>query len=200
MICQTQQQPRATTISRNNDVSKCIPNYLEITSPLRRNMVLRQPTRNLLELQRRITLLRFFDQTLSIRISCDASTLGLGSRTKIWRGMRLVLRNTIVKLEREMMSIVFSCSKFHPYIYDQEFEVLNDLKSILRKNLKNMPARLERFLMRLQKYQFTMDYISGSKLIVADVLSNAPLKDNTPEIPEGIRDLYTFSRSRTAHQ
>ena len=225
--------PNPTTVKElqrflgiTNYVSKFITNYSEITSPLRQLLEkdvtwsFDKPQETaILELKRRITsntLLRFFDQTLTIRVSCDASTLGLGTVLEQksggeWHPIAYSSRSLTCaekhysQLEREMLSIVFSCSKFHQYIYGHEFEVFNDhlpLKSIFRKDLKNTTARLQRFLMRLQKYQFTMDYISGSKLIVADARSRAPLKDNAPEIPQEESDIYiyTFSRSRRAHQ
>ena len=86
--------PNPTTIKElqrflgiTNYVSKFILNYSEITSPLRRLLEKdvtwsfdKPQEAAILELKKRITtntLLRFFDQTLPIRISCDASTLGL---------------------------------------------------------------------------------------------------------------------------
>ena len=45
-------------------------------------------------------------------------------------------------------------------------------------------------MLRLQKYDFIMNYIQGSKLIVADALSRAPLMDNTPEILNEEMEIY----------
>ena len=44
------------------------------------------------------------------------------------------------------------------------------------------PPRIQRFLLQLQHYDFTMKYIEGSLLTVADTLSTAPLKNKKSEI------------------
>ena len=46
------------------------------------------------------------------------------------------------------------------------------------------PPRIQRFMLRLPKYDFEMHYIQGNLLTVADTLSRASLKDANPEIPE----------------
>ena len=47
--------------------------------------------------------------------------------------------------------------------------------------------------MRLQQYDFDMDYIAGSKLIIADALSRVPLTDDTPEISQEEVEMYIHS-------
>ena len=37
-----------------------------------------------------------------------------------------------------------------------------------------MPPRLQRMMMRLQRYDFILTYVPGSTLVVADALSRAP--------------------------
>ncbi|CAC5423834.1 unnamed protein product [Mytilus coruscus] len=50
---------------------------------------------------------------------------------------------------------------------------------IVRKSLGCAPPRLQRMLLRLQKYDFSLKYIPGKDLIVPDMLSRAPIKINT---------------------
>ena len=83
------------------------------------------------------------------------------------------------------MSIVFSCQKFYNLIYGKKCYVFNDhlpLKSIFNKSILKAPPRIQRFLLRLQRYDFEMHYIQGKLLTVADTLSRASLKDSKPEI------------------
>ena len=85
------------------------------------------------------------------------------------------------------MSIVFACQKFHNLIYGKKFHVFNDhlpLKSIFNKSILKAPPRIQRFLLRLQRYDFEMHYIQEKLLTVADTLSRASLKDSKPEIEE----------------
>ena len=41
---------------------------------------------------------------------------------------------------------------------------------------------IQRFLLRLQKYDFDLEYTKGQLMKVTDTLSRAALKANTPEI------------------
>ena len=44
----------------------------------------------------------------------------------------------------------------------------------MKKPLANTPPRIQRLLIRLQKYQLRVQYIPGKDLIIADTLSRAP--------------------------
>ena len=143
-------------------------------------------------------LLKIFNANLPTKISCDASLKGLGAvleqqHDNIWYPVAYASRSltsaeqNYCQLEKETLSIVFACHKFHEYVYGLKFNVYNDhlpLKSIFKKSLIKAPPRIQRFLLRLQKYDFEMHYIKGKLLTVADTLSRASLKDTTPEIDE----------------
>ena len=53
------------------------------------------------------------------------------------------------------------------------------LKSIFTKSIVESPPRIQKFLLRLQKYNFGMAYMQGSLLTVADTLS-AFIHSSTP--------------------
>ena len=42
------------------------------------------------------------------------------------------------------------------------------------KNLDEMPLRVQRFRMRLMRYQYTISHVAGKDLCTADALSRAP--------------------------
>ena len=54
----------------------------------------------------------------------------------------------------------------------------------MKKPLARAPARLQRMLLRLQKYDFQLSYKSSSKMVLANALSRASLKDADPEISD----------------
>ena len=54
----------------------------------------------------------------------------------------------------------------------------------MKKLLTRAPARLQRMLLCLQKYNFQLSYKSGSKMVLADALSRASLKHADPEISD----------------
>lgn len=61
------------------------------------------------------------------------------------------------------------------------------MENILRKPLVQTPPRLQRLLLRLQKYDFNFKYVPGKQLIIADTLSRAhlpPTKQHKEEIWE----------------
>ena len=91
------------------------------------------------------------------------------------------------QLEREKLSVVFACESFHDYVYGTKFQVLNDhqpLRSIFNKSIVKAPPRIQKFLLRLQKYDFDMQYVPGKHLVVTDTLSRASLPVRDPEIPD----------------
>ena len=49
------------------------------------------------------------------------------------------------------------------------------LKTIFNNSITKSPARLQRLMLVLQKYDFEIEYIKGKDNIVCDTLSRAPL-------------------------
>ena len=80
------------------------------------------------------------------------------------------------QIEKELLAIVYECEKFSQCIYGREIIIQTDhkpLESIMKKPLANTPPRIQRLLIRLQKYQLRVQYIPGKDLIIADTLSRA---------------------------
>ena len=78
------------------------------------------------------------------------------------------------QIEKELLAIVFACEKFHQSIYGFSTKVHSDHKPpelIFIKPLCSVPPRLQRMLLRLQKYDLSVNYVSGKLLHVADTLS-----------------------------
>ena len=99
-------------------------------------------------------------------------------------------------LERECLSIVFATARFNQYIYGQSFLVENDhqpLKSIFSKAINRAPPRIQRFLLCLQRYDFSMNYKPGKEIKVADALSRAHLQDSRTEIADMEIDFVVHS-------
>ena len=141
-------------------------------------------------------VLKFFDSKLPVKISCDASLKGPGAvleqkHNDSWypvgyagRSLTSAERN-YCQLEKEILSIVFACYKFHNFIYGKRFYVFNEhlpLQSIFKRSILKAPPRIKRFLLRLQRYDFEMHYIQEQLLTVPDTLSRASLNDSSPEI------------------
>ena len=83
------------------------------------------------------------------------------------------------QIEKELLAIVFACDHFEAYIYGRDqVQVETDHKplvSIVLKPLDKAPSRLQRMLLRIQKYSLEVKYKEGKKMFVADTLSHAYL-------------------------
>ncbi|CAB4022598.1 Hypothetical predicted protein [Paramuricea clavata] len=81
-------------------------------------------------------------------------------------------------IEKEGLAIVFGCERFHMYLYGRSFELETDhrpLEHIYKAKLQSKPtsARLERWRLRLQEYDFHVICRPGASNL-ADPLSRLP--------------------------
>ena len=69
---------------------------------------------------------------------------------------------------------MFGCLKFHHYLYGRSFIHNSDHQppeNIHLKHISDALQRLQRFLLKLQLYYVTIEYLPGHKVAVTDVLS-----------------------------
>ena len=137
-------------------------------------------------------VLQFFNPSISSVIQADASQHGLGACllqqgkpiAYASRSLSISERN-YAQIEKELLAIVFSCTKFHQYIYGFHTKVQTDhkpLEVIFKKPLHQISPRLQRMMLRLQKYDLDVKYVKGKYLHVADALSRAHMDDATEDI------------------
>ncbi|KAL3999170.1 nuclear receptor co-repressor 2 [Sarotherodon galilaeus] len=130
-------------------------------------------------------VLRYYDVQLPVTLSVDASKSGLGA-VLLQEGKPVAYAShslaeteqRYAQIEKEMLTIVFGAERFHQYVYGREVNVESDhkpLEVIMKKPLSSAPARIQRLLMRLQKYQVQVQYKPGSEMYIADTLSRAYL-------------------------
>jgi hypothetical protein len=132
-------------------------------------------------------VLTFFNVNKPVCISVDASKCGLGAvltqdKKPIAYASRALTEteNRYAQIEKQVLAVTFGLERFHQYIFGMDdVTVENDhkpLESILKKKpLFQSPPRLQRLLLRLQKYTFEFKYVPGKDLIIADTLSRAYL-------------------------
>ena len=125
----------------------------------------------------------YFDKNAKTKVISDASPVGLGAVLFHDQGGELCVisyaSRTLSKIERkysqtekEALGIVWAFERFHMYLFGQEFELLSDHKPLeFIFSPKSKPCvSVERWVLRLQQYNYTVRYISGSTNI-ADSLS-----------------------------
>ena len=153
-------------------------------------------------------ILQFFNPNASTRLRTDASSEGLGAMIEQqidaeWKPVAFASRSLnqsekqYAQIEKEILSIVFGCERFHEYLYGYQFLIQNDhkpLSAILSKPINKCPPRIQRFYLRLQKYNFVFEHVSGKRLIVSDTLSRSCNKtDSISEIDDNDINAYVLS-------
>lgn len=183
-------------------VSKFIPNLAEISEPLRlltKSDVLwhwdKQQIDSFAKLKNLLTqapVLRIYDLQKEVTISVDASSKGLGA-VLLQNGQPVAYASRALtetqqryaQIEREMLAVIYGCEKFHHYIYGRSVTIETDHKPLLaihRKPLYQATHRLQRMLMRLQRYDVTLEYVPGKEMFISDALSRAYLQECTESL------------------
>ncbi len=156
-----------------------------------------QHTKAFEELKKCLTeepVLAFYDPEKPIKIRTDASKNGIGAvllqlHQEEWKPVAYASRpmtsseQNYAQIEKELLGIVFGAHRFHQYIYGAQVFAETDHKPLIplfRKPLADCPIRIQRMMLKLQKYDLDVSYVPGKQLITADTLSRATEK-GTPE-------------------
>ena len=134
------------------------------------------------------TTLRYFNTKKPVTIQVNASSKGLGATLIQDDGPVAFASKALTPTEkcyanneRELLTYIFSAEFFWTYVFGRHCMIKSDHKSleqISMKNLADAPVRLQRMLLQLQDYDFTIKHHPGEEMVVADTLS----PKDTPEI------------------
>jgi hypothetical protein len=123
-------------------------------------------------------------------LECDASGLGIGVvlmqnrhpiayESRKLRGPELLY--TIY--DKEMLAIMHALAKFRQYLVGAKFVVRTDhnsLKYFLEQ--KDLNERQQKWVSKIQAYNFDIEYVKGKNNVVADALSRRPSTYSMSEI------------------
>ena len=144
-------------------------------------------------------VLKFYDVNREVTIESDASLSGLGA-CLLQEGQPVAFASRALtqaesryaQIEKELLSVVFACERFDTYLYGRDVvHVKTDhqpLEAIFKKDLGSAPKRLQRMLLRLQRYNLDVKYQKGSMMVMSDPLSRAYL-DEPPAQTEFCNEL-----------
>ena len=129
-------------------------------------------------------VLRYYNLSDEVTLQCDASKSGLGAallqngQPVAYASRALTPAETrYAQIEKELLAIVYACEKFDTYIYGRDVVTVETdhkpLEVIARKALNSAPQRLQRMLLRLQRYNLEIRYKKGKEMFLADTLSRA---------------------------
>ena len=134
-------------------------------------------------------VMAYFKQDAETRLTTDASPVGLGEILEqrqsdgffgpVYYASRKLskVEQRYSQFEREALSVKWACEKFYIFLYGTEFELCTDHKpliTVLGPNSKPPSPRIERWLLYLQQFCYTIRHIQG-KENSADALSRLPV-------------------------
>ena len=179
-------------------LSKFLPHLSDITKPMRELTqkdtvwAWEHPQQEALDKLKEAVMstpvLRYYNLNEEVTLQCDASQSGLGA-AMMQNGQPVAyasralseVETRYAQIEKELLAVVFACDHFDAYIYGRSrINIETDhkpLESIVLKPLHNAPQRLQRMLLKLQKYNLQWKYKKGTTMFLADTLSRAHLPD-----------------------
>ena len=186
-----------------NHLSKFSPNLAEKTKPLREllnkgnHWAWDEPQqRAFTEVKEALVtspVLSLFDQSRETVVSADASSYGLGAvllqrqPDRELKPISYISRSLTpteqryAQIEKEALAFTWACERFADYLLGLEFHIHTDHKPLVplfgSKNLEELPIRVQRFRLRMMRYNYTISHVPGESLHVADTLSRAPCSD-----------------------
>ena len=135
------------------------------------------------------TTLRYFNIKKPVTIQVDASGKGLGATLIQDDGPVTFTSKVLTPIEQhcannewELLACVFSVEHFWTYVFGTHFTIKSDHKSLEQISMKNLTdalVHLQRMLLWLQDYDFTIKYCPGNEMVVADTLSRYSPEDTS---------------------
>ena len=203
-----------TVLGMINFLARFAPNLSEVTSPMRQllqkqaEFVWDSPQQESFDKVKDILtqtpgpVLAYYDASKELILQVDASKYGLGA-TLIQEGRPLAYASKALtptevnyaQIEKEMYAILFGAKRFYQFVYGRHVIVQTDHKplvAIKKKPLHAAPARLQRMLLQLQKFDLEFQHLPGKSIPLADTLSRKFTQDTYPEIGKGL-EAHVFS-------
>lgn len=189
---------------------KFIQNFAKITKPLtaclKKNAKIEHSkdfinsVEKIKEILTNKPILQYPDFTKKFIVTTDASKFAIGAvlSQKNEKGHDLpisYISRTLNKseinystIEKELLGIVWACKMFRPYLYGTKFQLKTDQKPLSWLwNLKEPQSKLVRWRLKLEEYDYEIEYIKGKSNLVADALSRIP--KNECNINETVNDV-----------
>ena len=190
-----------------NTCHEYIPDYASVTAPLReltkKNVVFEWTLRHqkaFEQLKKRLTstpVMAYFDTKKRSIVIVDGSPYGisaiLAQKEKSSQQYKIIsyasralspVEKRYSQTDIEGLSLVWGIEHFRMFLLGSEFDVITDhkaLESIFNNSRSKPPARIERWMMRLQPFNFRVIYRKGS-LNEADYLSRHPITFQTEPV------------------
>lgn len=142
--------------------------------------------------------LRLPDYEKKFILRTDASNVGLGAvlmqededgkqRPIQWASKKLTdVEKRYGITEKEMLAVVWGIEKFEYELRGRKFHLITDHKALefIRSKAVFENDRVNRWIERIQEYDFTIEYNKGETLVAPDALSRVYMEDDEKEKKE----------------
>jgi len=188
-----------------NQMSKFAPHLADITQPMRELLVKGnqwiwgEPQQTAFDKTKEVLtkspVLVLFDPNLETTVSADASSFGLGAvllqkqPTGALKPVAYISRSLTpteqryAQIEKEALAFTWACERLSDYLIGLKFHIRTDHKPLVplfsTKCLEQLPIRVQRFRLRMMRFQFTISHTPGKDMTIADALSRSPSGDPT---------------------
>ena len=92
---------------------------------------------------------------------CSCQKQGGEFRVIMYASLSLIdVKRRCSQTEGETLAIVWACESFHTYLYGVKFHIVTGHKplEVLNSKRSNRPARIERLVLRMQEFDYTVEY------------------------------------------
>ena len=186
-----------------NYLTKFSPRLTELAEPIRELTKEKVPFNWGLEHQESFTMLKNeivrapilanYNTRKETILQTDASTKGLGAcllknEKPIYFPSKTLTETQrgYVAIEIESLALAWAVEKFHHFLYGCHFILETDQKllgAILSRSLNQATPRLQHILIRTLSYNFTVRYIPGPKIQLAECLSRLGYQKDNIKLP-----------------
>ncbi|KAL0161729.1 hypothetical protein M9458_045454, partial [Cirrhinus mrigala] len=195
-----------TDLTRPGYYLKFLPRYSNTTAPLRQLLRKDEPwlwtqecTEAVHNLKAQLTsppILSHFSTSCKTMVTCDASAMAIGAvLSQEQNGVERPIAFTSRALspteqrysvgEREALACVWSCERWHLYLYGRPFTLRTDQHALVAllatSGTGHRPLRLHRWYDRLRQYNYKLQFTPGRENVVADLLSRSVLVQGTTD-------------------
>lgn len=185
-----------------NYLAKFLPRLSEVSQPLREltadgaefiwSKQHEKAFESIKELVVKHPVLQYYSVDDEVVLQTDASDKGVGA-VLLQKGKPVAFASRTLSqteqryatIEKECLAIVFGCERFYQYLaWKDNIFVETDhkpLESIFKKSVLSAPCRLQRMLLRLQRFNLNVNYKPGPQMYLADHLSRAPQTEDVKQ-------------------